>query len=187
MSIESIPAAIAAHGVTSARTLDVRPVLEKGGDPFSLIMKTTQTLGATEALHLVVGFEPTPLYVIMRSAGRLALTEEHAGVFHVWFYKDPNAPVEDATAAARVPLQPPIDLDVRGMEPPAPMVTILEKLAALGAGAQLRVRHHREPVLLYDKLKLRGYAARVDRRVEGDYLIFIAPAWALEGTPPSAA
>lgn len=187
MSTDTIPAAVSAQGVTSARALDVRPVLAKGGDPFSLIMKTTQSLAPTEALHLIVGFEPAPLYAIMRTVGRLAHTEEHAGVFHVWFYKDPNAPVEEAKDAARVPLQPPVDLDVRGLEPPGPMVTILEKLAELGAGAQLRVRHHREPVLLYDKLKLRGYAARVDRRVEGDYLVFIAPAWAIEETPPSAA
>lgn len=180
MSLESIPAVVSAQGASSARVLDVRPVLDKGGDPFSLIMKTTQTLAPSEALHLIVGFEPTPLYVIMRTVGRLAHTEQHGEVFHVWFYRDPNAKPEETSDAARVPLQPVVDLDVRALEPPGPMVAILEKLAELGAGAQLRVRHHREPVLLYDKLKLRGYAARVERRTEGDYLLLIAPAWALE-------
>jgi hypothetical protein len=46
----------------------------------------------------------------------------------------------------------------------------------LGPGAQLLVRHHREPVLLYDKLALRGYAARCTKRADGDYVIHIAPA-----------
>jgi uncharacterized protein (DUF2249 family) len=176
MSNEMIPGPVAARGVERERMLDVRSVLAKGGDPFSLIMKATQALGANEALHLVVGFEPAPLYSVMRATGRLAHTEQRAGVFHVWFWKDPDAKEEG-----------PVELDVRELEPPGPMVAILEKLAALGAGAQLRVRHHREPVLLYDKLELRGYAARVERRKEGDYLILIAPAWALESPPAPAA
>jgi uncharacterized protein (DUF2249 family) len=180
MSQTALPAEVAEAGSSSERELDVRPILARGGDPFDHIMKTTATLAKGEALHLVVGFEPTPLYVVMRSAGRLAYTEERAGVFHVWFYEDPGAPPVAPAGAERVPLQPPVDLDVRGLEPPAPMVTILEKLAELGAGAQLRVRHHREPVLLYDKLKLRGYAARCERRAPGDFLVHIAPAWALE-------
>jgi hypothetical protein len=71
-------------------------------------------------------------------------------------------------------------MDVRGLEPPAPLLAILEKLTELGPGAQLRVRHHREPVLLYDKLALRGFAARAERQPEGDFIVQIAPAWALE-------
>ena len=180
MSTETLPAPVTAAGATRAHLLDVRPILGKGGDPFSLIMKTVGQLGADEALHLLVGFEPTPLYAVMRMGGRLHHTEQADGIYHVWFYRDPAA-AEQPTGAERVPLQPPVDLDVRGLEPPAPMVTILETLADLGAGAQLRVRHHREPILLYDKLKLRGYAARCEKRGEGDYLVHIAPAWAFEG------
>ena len=177
-----LPVVVAAAGSYRERQLDVRPVLAKGGDPFDLIMTTVGELAPGEALHLVVGFEPTPLYVVMRTAGRLAHTEERAGVFHVWFYQDAAATPVPAQGVARSTLLPPVDLDVRGLEPPAPMVTIREKLAELGAGAQLRVRHHREPVLLYDKLKLRGYAARCERRGEGDYLVHIAPAWAFDAT-----
>jgi uncharacterized protein (DUF2249 family) len=78
-------------------------------------------------------------------------------------------------------LQPPVELDVRGMEPPRPMVAILEKLAELGPGARLRVHHHRDPILLYDQLQRRGYAARTERLGEGHYLVHIAPAWAILG------
>lgn len=80
------------------------------------------------------------------------------------------------------PLQPPVDLDVRGLEPPQPMVRILEKLAELGPGARLRVRHHREPVFLYEKLRQRGYAARTEKQGEGLYLVHIAPEWAFTDT-----
>lgn len=179
----ALPAPVAASGATRDRELDVRPILAKGGDPFSLIMKSVSELAADEALHLVVGFEPTPLYAVMRASGRLAHTERDGDVFHVWFFRDPAA-VEQPSPAERVPLQAVVELDVRGLEPPQPMITILQKLAELGAGAQLRVRHHREPVLLYDKLELRGYAARCDKRGEGDYLVHIAPKWAFDEDPP---
>ncbi len=179
--MSTLPNAVAAAGVHTSRELDVRPILDKGGDPFSLIMKTTQKLAPDEALHLVVGFEPTPLYAVMRAQGRSAHTERQGGVFHVWFFPDARATPERAEAAGeRAALQPPVELDVRGLEPPQPMITILEKLVALGPGAQLTVRHHREPVLLYEKLALRGYGARTEKRGEGDYLVRIAPAWVFE-------
>lgn len=173
-----LPRPVSAAGTQGACDLDVRPILAKGGDPFAVIVQTVGRLRDAEALHLIVGFEPTPLYAVMANLGRAAYTEERDGDWHVWFYRDAAAARAVPDPAARVPLQPPVDLDVRGLEPPAPMVTILERLAELGAGAQLRVRHHREPVLLYDKLELRGYAARCEKRGEGDYLIHIAPKWA---------
>lgn len=188
---EALPAPVAAAGVGRERELDVRPVLDKGGDPFALIMKTTSQLAPDEALHLVVGFEPRPLYEVMRASGRAAHTEERDGTYHVWFYADPNAPREAARPAGeRVPLQEPVEIDVRGLAPPEPMITILERLTDLGEGARLRVLHHREPHLLYDKLALRGYAARCTRQPNGDVLVEVAPAWAFEeeeaGSPASS-
>lgn len=178
----ALPAPVAATGVDHAVDLDVRPILGKGGDPFHVIVATAGRLGTREALHLIVGFEPTPLYAVMRSFGRVAYTERDGDVVHVWFYPDPAAPPPpSAEELARAPLQAPVAMDVRGLEPPRPIVAILEKLAELGPGAQLLVRHHRDPVLLYDKLRLRGYDARAERRAEGDYLVRIAPAWVFEG------
>lgn len=180
---ETLPAPLVAAGVRSAKTLDVRPVLEKGGDPFGLIMKTVATLAKGEALHLLVSFEPAPLYAVLGSQGLGHHTEKRAdGLVEVWFY--PSATGADAgpelpRGDERVPLQAPVQLDVRGLEPPQPMITILQKLVDLGPGAQLEVRHHREPVMLYDKLKLRGYGATCTPQPEGDFLVRIAPEWAL--------
>jgi uncharacterized protein (DUF2249 family) len=178
-----LPAAVSAAGVTIANDLDVRPVLAKGGDPFQLIMKSLTGLDAGKAIRLIVGFEPAPLYAIVRSLGYAWHTERDGGVVNVWFWRDAAREPAPPPGAARVPLLDPVELDVRGLEPPQPMVTILEKLSELGAGAQLIVRHHREPVLLYEKLELRGYAARTTRRPEGDFLIHIAPQWAFDETP----
>jgi uncharacterized protein (DUF2249 family) len=175
-----LPAPVAAAGAQSSRTVDARPILAKGGDPFALIMKTVRGLAADEALHLIVGFEPTPLYAILRAQGRAAHVEQRGDDYHVWFYTDAVTPPEAVAAAADAPLLSPVELDVRGLPPPEPMIAILEKLVALGPGAQLLVRHHREPVLLYDKLALRGYAARTEKLGEGDYRVHVAPAWVFE-------
>lgn len=180
MDCPTLPAPLVAAGVRGVKTLDVRPVLEKGGDPFGLIMKTVQALDACDALHLLVSFEPAPLYSVMSGLGRLALTEKKGALVEVWFYTAAGAPEAAAAGDERAPLQPVVDLDVRELEPPQPMIAILQKLVDLGPGAQLRVRHHREPVMLYDKLKLRGYGATCTPQPEGDYLIHIAPAWSLE-------
>jgi uncharacterized protein (DUF2249 family) len=180
MHAAQMPSAVRSAGASGARLLDVRPVLAKGGDPFRLILKTVGELAPKEALHLVVGFEPKPLYLVLRAKGLSHHAEQSGGLWHVWFFRA-NAAAGEASPAtddASAPLQTPVTLDVRGLEPPQPMITILEKLAELGPGAQLEVHHHREPVLLYEKLQLRGYAARTEKRGEGDYLVRIAPAWA---------
>lgn len=179
-----LPACVRNSGARAESVLDVRPVLDRGGDPFTQIMRRTGELAADEALHLIVGFEPAPLYAVMRGLGRAAHTEETDRAFHVWFYRDAAAaePERPSNGGEPTALLPPVEVDVRGLEPPQPMVQILQKLVDLGPGAQLLVRHHREPVLLYDKLALRGYAARCTRRDDGDYLIHIAPKAVFEGT-----
>ncbi|HUJ29214.1 MAG TPA: DUF2249 domain-containing protein [Myxococcales bacterium] len=173
---ETMPASVKAARET---VLDARPILAKGGDPFRLIMRTVGELKQDEALHLLVGFDPLPLYTVLKSQGFAAHTQIADGVFHVWFWREgPGKQRHEVPPfKERTGLQDPVGLDVRGLEPPQPMITILEKLAQLGDGAQLLVRHHREPVLLYEKLQARGYAAKTSRRAEGDYLVHIAPDW----------
>jgi uncharacterized protein (DUF2249 family) len=175
--MSALPAEATAAGTRSERLLDVRPVLDKGGDPFTLIMKTLSELASDEALHLVVGFEPVPLYEVMKANGRGAVTREQDGVFHVWFYRTSQTVAEGGPPPERAALLPPLVMDVRDLEPPQPMLEVLQKLVELGPGAQLLVHHHREPVMLYEKLRYRGYDARTQKRGEGDYLVRIAPAW----------
>jgi len=49
--------------------LDVRPDIEKGGDPFSRIMAAVATLAPGEALEIIAPFEPFPLYTVMEEKG----------------------------------------------------------------------------------------------------------------------
>lgn len=50
-----------------------------------------------------------------------------------------------------------IQLDNRGLQPPEPMVRILEALESLAAADRLVVQMDREPLLLYPELERRGF------------------------------
>jgi len=60
-----------------------------------------------------------------------------------------------------------VQLDVRGLEPPQPMVRVLEALDRLAPGAELEVRHDRRPLLLYPQLDARGYVYETDKPEPG--------------------
>jgi hypothetical protein len=51
------------------RTLDVRPTLKKGGEPFSLISKEVASLTLDEGLILITPFLPSPLIEYLKNAG----------------------------------------------------------------------------------------------------------------------
>jgi uncharacterized protein (DUF2249 family) len=169
------------HPPSTVRHLDVRPLLAKGADPFTVIVRSASELGADETLHLVAPFEPKPLYAVLRSLGFSCRHEARDGAHHVLVERAAPAAVTPDAGDAGAPLQAPVELDVRGLEPPGPMIAVLEKLVELGPGAQLLVRHHKEPVLLYEKLALRGYAARAKKVCDGDFVIHVAPASAFGG------
>jgi hemerythrin-like domain-containing protein len=64
------------------------------------------------------------------------------------------------------------ELDVRGLEPPAPMMRIMQALT--GAPHQpLRVRIHREPLPLYELLAERGFTWRTTPLDDGSYEVLI--------------
>lgn len=54
---------------------------------------------------------------------------------------------------------PVVELDARGLEPPQPMVRILEALASLPPGSHLEARTDRRPLHLYPLLEQRGFLA----------------------------
>lgn len=61
----------------ATKTLDVRPILAEGGEPFVLIMETALPLQTGETFLLTAPFEPVPLYEALRERG---FTHETEGV-----------------------------------------------------------------------------------------------------------
>lgn len=161
-------------------TLDVRPELRAGGEPFARIMQAMADLAPGQSLRLLATFEPVPLYAVLGRQG-FAHTAIHHGEqdWEILF-----AP--DAAAAAAVPPRarpgareaaatgwpaPAQSLDNRGLMPPEPMVRILTALEALPEGAVIEAWNDREPLLLYPELEKRGAEIAVSRAADGVRLL----------------
>jgi uncharacterized protein (DUF2249 family) len=160
--------------------LDVRPILQGGVDPLKTILKAVEQLGPNEYLRLVNSFEPIPLYAVLGKRGFDHFTEHRDGIFQVHFFRRMAAAnkLEHEDAKGREPqgsqLQTParektIEIDVRELAPPEPMMKILEALPQVDERTLLFVHHHREPLFLYAKLQARGYKWNLDKISETYY------------------
>ena len=67
----------------------------------------------------------------------------------------------------------PIVLDLRGLEPPQPLVRILEALSQLHPGAELRARTDRRPMHLYAQLQSRGFEGTTEEAADGGFVTSI--------------
>jgi uncharacterized protein (DUF2249 family) len=166
---------------TEEVVLDVRPIISSGSDPLNIILQTVRGLREGQALHLINSFEPIPLYSVLGDKGFEHFTRNVMGVWHIWFFrkkteKSRSQHVEDSKQQSTEPVEEEekiIELDVRGLAPPEPMMKILEKLSEVDARTILLVHHHREPMLLYEKLEQRGYQAVTEKVGEEYFKVII--------------
>jgi len=162
-ALERIAAANQVH-------LDVREDIRRGQEPFARIMATVKALAPEQALVLRAPFEPVPLLAVLGKRGFAHWAEQSApDDWTVWFYREPSAP-EEAVAGARAAAAADgatTVLDVRGLEPPEPMVRILERLDTLAPGQRFVVFHERRPMLLYPQLDERGFLHDTDELEPG--------------------
>ena len=78
-----------------------------------------------------------------------------------------------APSLASAPSEGAMTLDVRGLEPPHPLVRVLEALDALRPGGELVVLHERRPIFLYPQLEERGFVHETDEPTAGTIRIRI--------------
>lgn len=160
--------------------LDVRPIIDSGKDPFLDIMAKVKTLKDDEIFHLINSFEPIPLYSVLENKGFNHWTEKAGNVFNVFFYnetktgygkkeiEDSEVQKVDASEYEKV-----IELDVRELSPPEPMMKILENITSVDDKTVMVVHHHREPMMLYPKLEERGYSAITNKINDNYYKVVI--------------
>ncbi|MCC6550889.1 MAG: DUF2249 domain-containing protein [Ignavibacteriaceae bacterium] len=159
------------------KELDVRPILSGGQDPFSQIMAAVSALSEGDVLLLINTFEPLPLYKVLARQGFEHYTELDGDEYHIYFWQTETPEQEkakDLVKKGETSDQVVIELDVRELEPPEPMIKILEKLTTLPECAVLLVHHHREPVMLYPKLEENGFEATANRIAENYYKVLIS-------------
>ena len=153
--------------------LDVRPILEGGTDPLKAIMEKVKTLVPGMVLKIVAPFKPEPLIRLLEKKGFESWSETMVDEsVHTWFYmrgKDPATTSFEKPCATQdwgalinryngrlVPI------DVRHLEMPLPMMTILDSLDGLPDGDALYVHHKRIPLFLLPELAERGWICRIN-------------------------
>lgn len=147
--------------------LDVRPILEAGTDPFEAIMAKLKTMDDNHTLKIINSFEPIPLLNILKKKGYAYETERpESGVVHTFLEKfegeenNSRETVVQELSYAQVENKfdgKMTEVDVRDMEMPMPMVTILEEIEKVKEGHALFVHHKKLPQYLIPELEDRGY------------------------------
>jgi uncharacterized protein (DUF2249 family) len=165
--------------------LDVREEIRHGREPFGKIMQTVARLKDSEQLLLIAPFEPAPLYAVLAGQGFSHQSKPTAtGDWEVLFTRGPGASVEPGVTAApsRQPQgsqhqacsgPPVLEVDARGLEPPQPLMKILEALVTLPEGARLRALTDRRPMHLYDQLAERGFVGESEEQKDGGFVTHV--------------
>ena len=66
-----------------------------------------------------------------------------------------------------------VTLDARGLEPPQPLVVILESLEGLPEGGEIRAHTDRRPMHLYALIEERGYTGESEEQHDGSFITTI--------------
>lgn len=171
-------------------TVDVRDEIRNGREPFSKIMGAVRELVPGQKLRLIAPFEPVPLFGVLKKQGFAHESREiGSGHWEVLFTRVGGSPAAGnihtrvrANSANTDPERRPsgpkemqfIEVDARGLEPPQPMVKILEALEDLPAGAGLRARTDRRPMHLYAQLEARGFTGNSEEQNDGSFITHIS-------------
>lgn len=193
---EGRPAALEAIPEHRTVFVDVRDDLRSGREPFDRIMTALREVPPGGALCLRAIFEPVPLYGVMGRHGFGHYTERLGGDdWRVWFYPgDDDASGEPSTGldagvagdgetAGDEVGEDVVVLDVRGLEPPEPMVRTLAALESLPDGHTLVQLNVRVPRFLLPELEARGFGYEVREQSPGLVRVFIRR---VEGENPVA-
>ena len=151
-------------------SLDVRPTLASGEDPFNIIMKAVKVLKEEETLQIINSFEPIPLIKKLESKGYESWTERpEEGEVHTFFKlsktKWVDNEVEESVKKSTKNFEEELaffgdnirKIDVRELEMPEPMVQILKEIETLKNGQALFVDHKKIPQFLLPELEVRNY------------------------------
>lgn len=166
---------------------DVREILAKGSDPLKAIQQKVKSISSGQVLVIINSFEPTPLIKLLEKQGFTSYVNPvDTDTIETFFYKinkdDQAAPEvysapknnsDDWSTVMKQYEGNCIEVDVRELEMPQPMMTILEKLETLPADHALYVHHKRVPVYLLEELKERAFDYRINDVQDGEVYLLI--------------
>lgn len=165
--------------------LDVRDMISGGQDPLRPIQSKVKELEPGQALNVINTFEPAPLISLLERQGFKAFVDQVEDErFDTYFYREDGGSfeeikTEDTSNAEDWDLMlkkfegKMREIDVRHLEMPMPMMTILENLETLPDDQALYVNHKKVPVFLLTELKDREYEYRIKDVREGEVYLII--------------
>ena len=169
--------------MTTPLTLDVRAELRSGSEPPRRILQTVGQLQHNQPLRLLTTFEPIPLYALLGRKGFGHTATRHAeGDWEVLFVRRETAANDSVTRQCQAAdhaisaaewSSPKASLDNRGLQPPEPLIRILDTLEHLAPGEVLEAINEREPLFLYPELETRGATIRVEKRADEAFRLLI--------------
>ncbi len=157
---------------TNIVEFDVRPMLADGVDPFEAIMGKLKVINDDQTLLIINTFEPVPLLNILKTKGyEYEVERPDDGTVHTFLKKvtvdSGEAKSIDDSSKLRTELTfdqveakfsgSMKEIDVRDLEMPMPMVTILEEVENINGANALYVHHKKLPQYLLPELSDRGY------------------------------
>ena len=179
-----VPAFMLALEKDQLSELDVRPVINAGKDPLSLIMQKLKAIKPGNVLKVINSFYPEPLIVLLGKQGFDSFADIiDDDLVETYFYR--KAVFSNFVEPEQVSTTEEWEIilskykdrlqvaDVRGMPMPKPMMTILETLDNLKAETALFVYHERIPVFLIPELKARNFSFMIREVEEGGVHILI--------------
>jgi len=166
--------------------IDVRPMLANGEDPLNYILKRIKEMKVEQVFCIINSFEPIPLIHLLEKKGYESFVKyTDADQVGTYFHKvnsddepqlEPKSvdSVQEDFAALLEQYQGHIvETDVRNLEMPLPMLTILDILETLPDDNILFVHHKKIPVYLLPELESKGFEYFIQEIAEGDVKLII--------------
>ncbi|MEO5945387.1 MAG: DUF2249 domain-containing protein [Chitinophagaceae bacterium] len=179
----TVPAFMKIVDIENIIELDVRPVFETGKDPLQIILQKVKTLKSGDILKIINSFEPTPLMHLLSKQGFESYAEViNKDLVNTYFYKKTDSPSLKTAITANSSDWDEVlkrydgklrTIDVRAMEMPLPMHTILESLNSLPEDQALFVYHKRIPVFLLPELEDQHFSYRIKEISDGEVHLLI--------------
>lgn len=174
---------------SKVQRFDVRTLLEQGEDPLKAIQQKAKAIAPGQALLLINSFEPVPLIKLLSRQGfQVFVRTVDADTVETYLYKIEGqhsdlstGPEQDKGVESTDDWQSVyarfekdlLPLDVRSLEMPLPMMTILENLDTMPSNKALYVQHKRIPVFLLTELKERGFDFRIHEVQDDEVYLLI--------------
>lgn len=155
-----------------AAVLDVRVL--PGREKHARIFQRWLALPVGGFFVLLNDHDPVPLYYQFEAQFRGAFDWHYLlqgpEEFRVRITKTAPVAAPSSRPAGALPAVPPGEIDVRGLEPPEPLVRILAAMERLEAGQTLRARTDRQPCHLLEEAEQRGFRQECQAQSDGSWI-----------------